>query len=130
MIVPVNRLRLPWDIILLPFPKDVRILALSKHETESKDTLNSGTYRACNMRGFNGTVPICVQMTIFPSPSLIYFGFICRREEKAVLWLNIWWDAPESMTIVADVQDVESAMLVTGLELVNRFDESAVKAVY
>lgn len=52
-----------------------------------------------------------MQIATFLPPSLMYFSFICCKEEKAVLWLNMWWDAPKSVAI-ADVGvdvDVESA---------------------
>ena len=105
--VPVNKLRVLSDIMHLPFPKAVRNLALSKHDTESRDTLNSGTCRA--------------------SPSLMYFGFICCKEEKTALWLNMWWDALESITVTGILVEVDESAIT---EPVSRSDESAVKAVH
>lgn len=49
---------MPRNIVHLPFPKGVRNLAISKNSNEGRDVLNSGTSRACNVRCFNGTVPI------------------------------------------------------------------------
>ena len=91
MIVPVSRSWEFCDIRHFPFPgpKDVRNPALSKQDTDSRDILNVGTYRACSMRQLSGTVPICVQVTVFPSPSLMIFGFITCIEVKAFFWLNI-----------------------------------------
>ena len=88
LVVPVNRVRVSCDIVHLSFPgpKDVRNPALSKRETESKDIRKSGTYKACRMmRSFSETVPICLEITIFPSPSLMYLGFVCCSERNADL---------------------------------------------
>ena len=84
LVVPVNRVRLSCDIVHLscPGPKDVRNPALSKHDAESKDIQKSGTYKACRLKSFSETVPICVEITIFPSPSLMNLGSVCCREKK------------------------------------------------
>lgn len=73
-------------------------------ETERRDTRKLGTYSVWIVIVWSSTGPPCVDRMIFPSPSLIGIGCRNLSSDRKFFWLlNMWCDAPESISIAGGV---------------------------
>ena len=74
--------------------------AAARRETERRDTRKVGTYRAWIRMFLSFIGPPFDDITVLPSPSFMFMA--CgklERERKTCLRLNMWCEAPESITV-------------------------------